>query len=107
MICNFIRVSSDTQHIMKGKDQFPDRDQKWTMSMSHECMTRKLPTKHFTRSMGSAPPAESPCHSMSEPSDTEGASDSSPAPPTKRQGSPRWPQKIVIKEKVYKIRRGS
>ena len=51
------------------------------------------PSKHFTWSMGSAPLAESPRHSTLEPSDTKGALESSPAPPTKRQGCPRWPQK--------------
>ena len=65
------------------------------------------PLKHFTWFMGSAPLAESPLHSMAKPSDTEGASDSSPAPPTKRQGCPRWPKKIIVKENIYKIRRGS
>ena len=43
------------------------------------------PLRHFTWSIGSPPPAESPPHSMAEPSETEGASDSSPAPPPKRQ----------------------
>ena len=64
------------------------------------------PSRCFTWSMGLPPPAESPPHSMAEPSETEGALDSSPAPPSKRQQCPRWTKKIV-KEKVYKIRRGS
>ena len=46
------------------------------------------PLKCFTQSMGSAPSAESPPHATPESSDTEAASDSSPAPPTKRQGCP-------------------
>ena len=60
------------------------------------------PSKHFTLSMGSAPLAESTPHTMPEPSNIEAASDSSPAPPTKRQGHPRWPKKIVVKEKFIK-----
>ena len=43
------------------------------------------PSKCFIGSMGSPPLAESPPHSMAEPSETEGASDSSPAPLPKRQ----------------------
>ena len=67
-----------------------------------------LPSKHFIWSMGSVPLAESPPHTTPEPSHTEAASDSSPAPPTKRQGcSKRWSKQIIVKEKVYKIRRGS
>ena len=57
--------------------------------------------------MGSPSLAESPLHSIAEPSETEGALDSSPAPPSKSQQCPRWPKNIIIKEKVYKIRRGS
>ena len=57
------------------------------------------PSKHFTWSMGSAPLAESPPRFMPEPSDTEGASDLSPAPPTKRQGCPRWPKKLMSRKK--------
>ena len=57
------------------------------------------PSRCFTWSMESPPLAESPPHSMAEPSETEGALDSSPAPPPKRQQCPQLPKKIIVKEK--------
>ena len=82
----------------------PEMDDDYVLPVYEQ---ESLPLKHFTQSMGSAPLAESPPHATHEPSYTEAAWDSSPAPPTKRQGCPRWPKKIMVKEKVYKIRRGS
>ena len=83
----------------------PETDDEYVPPMYEQ---ESLPLRHFTQSIGSAPLAESPPHAMPEPSHTEAALDSSPAPPTKRQGHPRrWPKQIVVREKVYKIRRGS
>ena len=50
------------------------------------------PSKHFTWFIWSASLAESPLHSMAEPSDTEGALALSQVPPTIRQGHPGWPK---------------
>ena len=88
----------------KGPVPRPEMDDEYVLPVYKQ---ESPPWKHFKGSMGSAPPAESPLHTMPEPSDTEAASDSSPALPTKKQECPRWPKKIVVKEKVYKIRRGS
>ena len=83
----------------------PEMDDEYVLPVYEQ---ESLPSRHFTRSMGSAPLAKSPPHVTPEPSHTEAASDSSPAPPTKRQGCPiRQPKQIMVREKVYKIRRGS
>ena len=61
----------------------PDMDNEYVPPVYEQ---ESPPLKHFTWSMGSATLAESPPHATPEPSHTEAALDSSPAPPTKRQG---------------------
>ena len=60
-----------------------------------------VPRRH-TRSMGTSPPQLSPSGAVG--SSTESSEPDTPKPKSRR---PRKPKQIVVKEKVYKIRRGA
>ena len=60
-----------------------------------------VPCRH-TRSMGTPPPQLSPSGALE--SSTESSEPDAPKPKSRR---PRKPKRIVVKEKVYKIRQGA